>query len=85
MSRSEAEQFHQRLREHVEAGVWLQIAVPESAFERCEELGRRFAAQLGTRTLDSLHVAVAIELKADVLWTFDERQRKVAQKIGLAV
>jgi len=35
------------------------------------------------RTLDSLHVACAIELKAERLWTFDERLAKLAKAQGL--
>jgi predicted nucleic acid-binding protein len=35
------------------------------------------------RTLDSLHVASALELKADRFWTFDERQAKLAKVVGL--
>jgi predicted nucleic acid-binding protein len=65
------------------AGLWVEIALPEMAFETCTELARRHAARLGTRTLDSLHVASAIELKADVFWTFDLRQAKLAQANGL--
>jgi len=33
--------------------------------------------------LDSLHVACALELKADRFWTFDERQAKLAKAEGL--
>jgi predicted nucleic acid-binding protein len=35
------------------------------------------------RTLDTLHVACALELKADRFWTFDERQAKLAKARGL--
>ena len=35
------------------------------------------------RILDTLHVACAIELKAERFWTFDERQRKLAKAAGL--
>jgi predicted nucleic acid-binding protein len=35
------------------------------------------------RTLDSLHVACALELKAGRFWTFDERQGKLARGEGL--
>lgn len=40
-------------------------------------------AQRGARTLDSLHVACAMELKANRFWTFDERQAKLAKAAGL--
>jgi predicted nucleic acid-binding protein len=35
------------------------------------------------RTLDSLHVASALLLKAERFWTFDERQAKLAKAEGL--
>lgn len=65
------------------AGLWTEIDLPQRAFEVCAELARRHAARLGNRTLDSLHVASALELKAERFWTFDERQRKLAAAQGL--
>jgi predicted nucleic acid-binding protein len=35
------------------------------------------------RTLDSLHVACALELKAERFWTFDDRQARLAEVVGL--
>jgi predicted nucleic acid-binding protein len=57
--------------------------MPERAFERSADLARRYGAKLGVRTLDSLHVASALELKAERFWTFDERQAKLAKAVGL--
>jgi len=51
--------------------------------EVCTDLARRHGAKLGVRTLDSLHVACAVELKAERFWTFDERQAKLAKAEGL--
>jgi predicted nucleic acid-binding protein len=65
------------------AGVWTDVAMPENAFELCAELARRHGPKLGVRTLDSLHVACALELKAERFWTFDERQAKLAKAEGL--
>jgi len=48
-------------------------------------LGRRYGPQLGTRTVDTLHVACALELKAERFWTFDERQAKLARARGLKI
>jgi predicted nucleic acid-binding protein len=66
-----------------QAGLWNHGLMPESAFELCADLARRHAAKLGVRTLDSLHVACALELKAERFWTFDEGQAKLAKAEGL--
>jgi predicted nucleic acid-binding protein len=65
------------------SGLWREAAFPERAFELCAELARRHASQIGMRTLDTLHVACALELGADRFWTFDERQTKLAKAQGL--
>jgi len=63
--------------------LWFETAIPENAFDICTDLGRRYAPQFGMRTLDTLHVACALELKAERFWTFDARQEKLAKATGL--
>ena len=82
-SRSDADQFTQLFQDDRKQGLWRETAVPEPAFEVCAELARQYAARLGTRTLDSLHIASALELKAEEFWTFDQRQKKLARAVGL--
>jgi predicted nucleic acid-binding protein len=65
------------------ANLWYDAPLPENAFELCADLARRYAPKLGMRTLDTLHVASALELKAERFWTFDERQAKLAKATGL--
>jgi len=65
-------------------GVWQLAGVPEMAYYACAEMARRHGPTLGVRTLDTLHVAAALELKATRFWTFDERQAKLAEAEGLA-
>ena len=64
-------------------GLWTGIAMPDHAYDVCADLARRYGPKLGVRTLDSLHVACALELKANRFWTFDERQAKLAKAQGL--
>lgn len=66
-------------------GKWREAALPEQAFDLCADLARRHGPRLGVRTLDSLHVACALQLKAEQFWTFDERQAKLAKAEGLKV
>lgn len=47
---------------------------------RCE-----YGPKIWRRTLDTLHVACALELKADHFRTFDERHAKLAMAAGLKV
>jgi predicted nucleic acid-binding protein len=64
-------------------GVWMPINLPERSWETSIELARRHGPTLGVRTLDSLHVACALELKVERFWTFDERQGRLAEAVGL--
>ncbi|MFZ0630993.1 MAG: type II toxin-antitoxin system VapC family toxin [Acidobacteriaceae bacterium] len=83
ISAAQAEAIHQDLSRDCDAGVWLTVDFPAAAFATGVELARRHVPAVGTRTLDILHVACALELKAERFWTFDERQRKLARAAGL--
>lgn len=85
LSPSEAHRMNTRMEEHVLAGRWISVPLPESGFELCADLARRFGPKLGMKTLDTLHVACALELKAERFWTFDERQAKLAKAAGLKI
>jgi predicted nucleic acid-binding protein len=65
------------------AGIFQLRDLTESMFERARQLSRQRTAKLGTRTADLLHVAAAVELNADHLYSFDQHQRKLAQTLGL--
>lgn len=65
--------------------LWMEIDLPESVWETCTTLARKHGHKLGIRTLDSLHVASALELGAQAFWTFDDRQAKLAQSEGLSL
>ncbi len=63
--------------------LWLETELPPRTFDTAVELARTHVASVGTRTLDTLHVACALELKATAFWTFDDRQKKLAKAAGL--
>lgn len=65
------------------SGVWVLADQPPTIFATSERLTLRHVARLGVRTLDSLHVAAALELGVDRFWTFDQRQAKLAEAEGL--
>lgn len=85
MSSQQAANVHQEFEKDIHGGLWAQTAIPEKAFELCADLARRYGPKLGIRTLDSLHVACALELKTEKFWTFDERQAKLAKAEGLKI
>jgi predicted nucleic acid-binding protein len=82
-SRRDADSFIQLFHDDRKQGLWRETAIPDRAFDVCTQLAHQYAARLGTRTLDSLHVASALELNADEFWTFDRRQAKLARAAGL--
>ena len=80
-----ANRVYQELSRDCATGVWALTGFPEATFTNAAVLARTYVAKLGTRTLDTLHVAAALELKAQQFWTFDERQAKLAKAAGLKV
>ena len=52
---------------------------------RADDLSKRHTITNGHRSFDILHVATALQLEAEELLSFDERQRKLAQAEGLKV
>lgn len=74
----------------VEADIASGFLVPtslaaEGLHKKARELSDRHTTKLGTRSLDLLHLAAALILKADVFFSFDERQRNAAALEGLEV
>ena len=85
MSAAQSQDVERNLKKDRAAGLWMETEVPEGAFELCSDLARRYASTFGMKTLDTLHVACALELKAERFWTFDERQAKLAKAAGLKI
>lgn len=52
---------------------------------RCEELSAKFTEDYGYRSLDLLHVALALDLKAKKFLSFDHQQRELAGAQGLKI
>lgn len=72
-----------KLVSHIEQGVFRTVEMPATVYETAHTLSRRHTAKLGARTLDILHVAMALELGAPAFYTFDRRQSRLAQAEGL--
>ena len=72
-----------RLPKGLRAGSMVSGRRAEDCWETSIGLAGNYGPPLGVRTLDSLHVACALELRAERFWTFDERQAKLAEAVGL--
>ena len=55
------------------------------AFREADELGKAHTQTLGIRSVDLLHVGIALTLGAKRFLTFDLRQAEVAELAGLGV
>jgi len=68
------------------SGVLRMVAVDwDAAWETCHRFATRYAAETGVRTLDTLHVACALQLEASEFVTSDRRQATLADQTGLTV
>jgi len=64
-------------------GIFALCSLPEGWIRRSHMIAQQATARLGIRTLDLIHVAAAAELEADALFSFDERQRRLAKELKL--
>ena len=64
-------------------GILLIKPLTVGVFQKAIRMARRRSPRLGTRTLDMLHVASALELNAEMFYTFDRNQERLAKAEGL--
>jgi predicted nucleic acid-binding protein len=83
VSATQAQSSLNDFEKDLRAGVFQLRPLLEQVFERARQLSRQTTPKLGTRTADLLHVATALELSADYLYTFDQQQRKLAHTVRL--
>jgi predicted nucleic acid-binding protein len=80
---SQAQSSFQDFEHDLRDGVLLLRPLSEQVFERASQLSRQTTAKLGTRTADLLHIAAALELGVEYLYSFDQQQRRLAQAVRL--
>ena len=72
------------LDDDFEQGRYLQADLLwRAALKRASELSRQHSRTLGTRSLDVLHVASALELGFRTFIRFDTRQQNLVRAVGL--
>jgi predicted nucleic acid-binding protein len=85
LSASQVQLSMKNFEKDLRDGILQLRPLSEQVFERARQLSRQTTARLGTRTADLLHVAAAVELGVDWLYSFDQQQRKLAQVVRLKV
>jgi predicted nucleic acid-binding protein len=80
---AEAKAAYRLVGQDIEGGVLESKPIPGAAFERAKRIARRATPRFGTRTIDVLHVALALQFGAEAFYTFDVRQAKLAIAEGL--
>jgi predicted nucleic acid-binding protein len=79
----QAEKTVANFQRSCDAAIWQLSEIPARAYDRSADLARKYGPTLGVRTIDSLHVACALEFRSRKFWTFDDRQAKLAKAVGL--
>lgn len=86
MTKTECSTAFRQIEEDLRDGLLVHTQVHwTDSFRRADQLSEKQAATEAQRTIDLLHVAVALECAAQTFLSFDKRQRKLAKAAGLAV
>jgi predicted nucleic acid-binding protein len=73
------------LETDINAGIWIPVPADwDKVYAEAEQLGARFTAKLNTRSLDTLHVALAMIGGYTSFVTCDTHQAKLAKAAGLS-
>ncbi|MGD0831101.1 MAG: type II toxin-antitoxin system VapC family toxin [Terracidiphilus sp.] len=73
------------LEKNLRSGIFGLRPFPENTFTRARSLAQMLTPVIGARSADLLHVAAALELGCNSLYSFDRKQRLAAQSAGLIV
>ncbi|MCW1924205.1 PIN domain-containing protein [Luteolibacter arcticus] len=83
---SEVALVFEKVQRRLEEGVYGKANPPvERIVDEFERLSASFSTKLGTRSLDVLHVSLALVLGVKEFLTFDSRQIALAKAAGLKV
>lgn len=86
MTVQNASQIIRSLENDVRIGYWPHVEFSwTGAVRRANEISIQFSPTLSVRGMDLFHVAIALELEADLLLTFDTDQAALAQAVGINV
>ena len=83
LTSSESASVFAHFRKDILDGIFRVSPLPHGAFERAIQLSQKHSSRIETRTLDVLHVAAAITLRARFFYTFDHSQAELARAANL--
>jgi predicted nucleic acid-binding protein len=76
----------ERFKEHELRGVFYRPQIHwADTLSLAIDLSTEYTEKIGSRSLDVIHVALALSLKADGFLTFDDKQSNLAIRAGLRV
>jgi predicted nucleic acid-binding protein len=86
MTPTDCRQAFRQIEEDLRDGLLVHTPLDwTDVFHRADELSEKHAATEGQRTIDLLHVALALESGAKFFLSFDVCQRKLAKAAGLKI
>jgi len=75
-----------RLDQMLERRAFLSVLLEwDAAIDEARRLSETYTERTGARAFDILHVAFALELECELMFTTDERQAKIAKAEGLKI
>jgi len=83
LSPTEVKASLKHFEEDLQSSVLQLVSLPQYAFERTRQLSMQTTAQFGVRTADLIHIAAALELQSQAIYSFDQQQRKLAKAVHL--
>jgi len=72
-------------RQHFTSGLYQVVPIDANVFELARSLSEQHGRALRNRALDVLHVAAAVQFGASAFATFDDRQGRLAEEVGLTL
>jgi predicted nucleic acid-binding protein len=86
ISSDEADHIISRFDAHEMKGVYYRPPIEwATVFKYAHDLSKKHTENIGSRSLDIMHVASALSLHTDIFLTFDDRQSQLASCAGLEI
>jgi predicted nucleic acid-binding protein len=83
LTRKQVDRAHAAFDDDIHRGVLTVFELEPAAFLRAKKLIMQTTSLLGCRAADILHVGAALEVRADRLLSFDQRQKALARHAKL--